>query len=82
MLKIENVEVSGIKSSIIASGYPMTSDNDSNYDEKRAIKLGKVKSGSGHDCFLKGIIVSCDIIFPEYWSPQFQRYHFVDIISS
>lgn len=49
---------------------------------KRAKKLARAKSGSGHDCFLKGIIVQCDIHAPQYFWQQWQRYHFADIISS
>lgn len=45
-------------------------------------KLANAKSGSGHDCFLKGINVSFDISYPVYWSPQLQRYHHLDIVSS
>ena len=49
---------------------------------KRAKKLAGAKSGSGHDCFLKGIVVQCDIHAPQYFWQQWQRYHFSDIISS
>ncbi len=49
---------------------------------KVASSLANAKQGSGHDCFLKGITVSFDISYPVYWSPQFQRYHFADIVSS
>lgn len=45
-------------------------------------KLANAKPGSGHDCFLKGINVSFDISYPVYWSPQLQRYHYLDIVSS
>ena len=43
---------------------------------KRGIKLGTVPTGTGHDNFLKGIVVQFDVMYPQYWSPQFQRYHF------
>jgi hypothetical protein len=49
---------------------------------KRGSKLGNSPSGSGHDCFLKGIIVQCDIEAPSYWWPQAQRYHWFDFVSS
>ena len=49
---------------------------------KRIINLGATKSGSGHDCALKGIHVSFDLQYPEYFSPQLQRYHWIDIVSS
>jgi len=48
----------------------------------RACKLGNAKAGSGHDCFLKGITVQADIQAPCYWWPEWQRYHFQDIVSS
>ena len=48
----------------------------------RASKLGKAPIGSGHDCYLKGIRVQVDVKYTQYWSMQFQRYHFADIISS
>lgn len=44
--------------------------------------LAGCESGSGHDSFLKGIIVNFDVTYPVYWSPQFQRYHFADPVSS
>lgn len=44
--------------------------------------LAKAVNGSGHDSFLKGITVTFDISYPVFWSPQFQRYHFADIVSS
>ena len=44
--------------------------------------LGNAVIGSGHDCFLKGIIFNAVISAPSYWYPQMQRYHFIDIISS
>jgi len=53
-----------------------------NKDLNRAEKLAKVPSGTGHDNFLKGIIVQCDLQYPEYFSPQLQRYSWVDIVSS
>lgn len=54
--------------------------SDSNI--KKFIRLGGCKSGSGHDCFMKGITVSCVITAPQYWWKQAQRYHFFEIISS
>lgn len=49
---------------------------------KRITSLSKVKSGTGHDCALKGIHVSFDLQYPEYFSPQLQRYNWIDIVSS
>jgi len=91
MLKIFNVKVYGLNESAKASGYPMISGDIPCYDDidelsekeiKRIKHLGNAIPGSGHDCFLKGITVQFDITYPNYWSPQFQRYHFADIVSS
>lgn len=48
----------------------------------RGPKLGKAKPGSGHDCFLKGVVVTAVVTAPAYQWPQIQRYHFLDITSS
>ena len=57
-----------------------TDDNTNNLN--RANKLANTPSGSGHNNFLKGIIVQFDLQYPEYFSPQLQRYHWIDIVSS
>ena len=49
---------------------------------ERGKKLGTAPTGSGHDNFLKGIIVQFDMEYTQYLTPQFQRYHFADIVSS
>lgn len=48
----------------------------------RALRLGKCRQGTGHDCFLQGIIVQMNVTAPRYWWPELQRYHFVDFVSS
>ncbi len=48
----------------------------------RAIQLAKCGGGSGHSNFRKGIRVSFDIKYPNYISPELQRYGFVDIVTS
>ena len=49
---------------------------------ERAIKLANSPSGSGHQTFLSGIRVSFDLIYPNYISPELQRYHWIDIVCS
>ena len=49
---------------------------------KRSERLANTPIGSGHNNFLKGIIVQFDLRYPEYFSPQLQRYHWIDIVSS
>ena len=96
VIKVDNARVYGLKESIVASGYPMQVDtydlDEDGLDEKesrlipkdikRAKHLGNAVPGSGHDCFLKGIIVQFDLQVPEYIWRQLDRYHFIDYISS
>ena len=96
MIKIKNLNVYGLNESIIRSGYPMQVGEPLNLNFnngenshilgdvaiKRANKLSATTTGSGHNNFLKGIIVQFDLQYPEYFSPQLQRYHWVDIVSS
>lgn len=49
---------------------------------KRAIKLASCKTGTGHDNFLNGVIVQFDVPLTKSFSPEFQRYHFLDFVSS
>lgn len=48
----------------------------------RAVQLASCAGGESHDCFLCGIIVQFNMTAPRYFFPEFQRYHFADIISS
>ena len=89
LVKVDNARVYGLEESIVASGYPMQIETF-NMDEidlidkdyKRSRHLGNAVAGSGHDCFLKGIIVQFDLQVPEYIWRQLDRYHFIDYISS
>ena len=96
IIKVDNARVYGLEESMVASGYPMQVDtydlDEDGLDEKesrlipkdikRAKHLGNAVAGSGHDCFLKGIIVQFDLQVPEYIWRQLDRYHFIDYISS
>jgi len=89
MVEIKNVQVYGLEKSFKVSGYPMSIGDPDDIPEqsmedmlKRAKTLGSAISGSGHDNFLKGIIVQFDIKYPQYWTPEAQRYHWFEIVSS
>ena len=91
MLEIKNVDVYGLDKALIRSGYPMQTGEPLDFYNlvmeessalERGMRLGKVPTGTGHDNYLKGIIVQFDVKYPQYWTPQFQRYSFADIISS
>lgn len=87
MTEIKNIQVYGLKESIRRSGLPMMVDlfdelEVKEDDFKRGKKLSNTPLGSGHSNFLKGIIVQFDLKYPEYLSPEMQRYHWFEIISS
>ena len=91
MVKITHINVYDLKESIIACRNAMRLEIPEYTDEEfeksferakklvQASKNGEVKC---HDNFLTGIRVSFDITYPQYWTPEFQRYHFADIVTS
>lgn len=79
---IDNINVYGISESITASGLPLSINAEPICDVRRMERLATAPAGSGHDCALKGILVQFDVTYPVYWSPQAQRYHWFDIVSS
>ena len=92
MTEIKDVKVYDLEECIIASGYAMRTE-PINYEKekgslnhyKRCSKLVLASKNSDihcHDNFLTGIRVSFDIKYPQYLSPEMQRYHFFDIITS
>lgn len=88
MLEIKNVEVYDLKASVIASRnamrleMPEYTDDEFEKSLPRAIQLANTPNGSGHQNFLKGIRVSFDIKYPNYISPELQRYNWIDIVTS
>lgn len=92
MFKVLDYGVSGLDFSMRASGLPKTLDiektleiaNQEEYDSmiERALKLGKCKQGSGHDCYLKGITINAIIQSTLPFFGQLERYSFQDTISS
>lgn len=88
MVEIFNVKVYDLKESIIACRNAMRTDIPEYTDEEfekgleRAKKLVNTSTNSGHQTFLSGIRVSFDLKYPNYFSPELQRYHFFDIVTS
>lgn len=91
MLRIDNVKVYDLKESVIASGNAMRLEPVEYTEEefqkglKRMVRLVNVSKNTKincHDNALTGIRVSFDITYPQYWTPEFQRYHFADIVTS
>ena len=88
MLEISNVRVYDLKESVIACRNAMRITPPEYTEEEfkqslpRAISLAKQGGGSGHTTFRCGIRVAFDIKYPNYISPELQRYHFLDIVTS
>ena len=91
MLEISNVKVYDLRESIIASGNAMRIESVPYSDEefekglkrmKRLVHSSLSTNVNCHDNALTGIRVSFDIKYPQYWSLEFQRYHFADIVTS
>ena len=81
---ISKVKIYGLEDSVRASKYPMAIDVENCTEEitQRTISLGTVDTGTGHDNFLKGIIVQFDWTFTPKLSVEVERYHFIDFVSS
>lgn len=88
MLEISNIKIYDLKESVVACRNAMRitppeyTDKEFEKSLPRAIQLAKCGGGSGHSNFRKGIRVSFDIKYPNYVSPELQRYGFIDIVSS
>ena len=88
MVTVSNVKVYDLVESVCACRNAMRvepsdySSEDFKKSLARAKKLASLGSNSGHPNFLTGIRVSFDIVYPQYFTPQLQRYHFIDIVSS
>ena len=88
MVEITNVKVYDLTESVIASRNAMRLTPPEYTEEEfekalpRAMQLAKCGGGSGHSNFRKGIRVSFDIKYPQYFTPELQRYGFLDIVTS
>lgn len=88
-LEFRDVAIYGLKNAIIKSGNPhrvepatFGSVKEPELAIPRGITLAKLPQGSGHDCYLKGIIVQFDVNFSQKVWQQVKRYHWLDFISS
>lgn len=89
-MKISNVKVYDLEESVIACRNPMRITPPEYTEEEftaslsRAIKLCNASNGAVkcHANFRTGIRVSFDLEYPNYLSPEMQRYHWFDIVSS
>ena len=84
MPNVSNVRVYGLDEAIRAAKYPKAVELDGLTAElTKGIKAcSTCPTGTGHDNFLKGIIVQFDLTISEKAVVQFERYRFFDIVSS
>ena len=82
-MNVSNWNVYNLENAIRASKYPMSTDVDKLNSEvtDTVKKLGSQPRGSAHDNFLHGILVSFDLTCSNKMWVEFERYHFVDIVS-
>lgn len=89
-MKISNVRVYDLEESVIACRNairlepPDYTEEEFQKSLERAIKLCNASKGEVkcHANFRTGIRVSFDIEYPNYISPEMQRYHWFDIVTS
>lgn len=81
MINVEKTEIFGLERAKESAGLPKSNGNP-NGIPKSIFKLGQSTPNSGHDCFLKGIIVQARITADHSFWLQWQRYHFQDVVSS
>lgn len=95
---ISNVEVYGLRESMVASGYPMLYEpytheefvnackdivvDNNSRHLKRSKNLAGTNIGEGHDNYLNGIVVQFDLKFTVKAWTEAERYHFLDFVSS
>lgn len=87
MIEIFNTEIFGLDRAVksIKNSYIKDIDTLQPVTDREwevASNLGSAEIGHGHDGFLKGILVTFDIRYPQYWTPEAQRYHNFEIIMS
>lgn len=88
MVEVTNIKVYDLLESVIACRNAMRLTppeyTQEEFDKSlpRAIKLANTPVGSAHGNFLCGIRVAFDIKYPSYFTPELQRYHFNDIVTS
>lgn len=88
MVEIRNTQIYNLKEAVVASGNAMRTEltpvNDETFEVSldRCKKLAKNGGGSGHTNFRTGILVSFDLKYPQYFTKQLQRYHYVQYVSS
>lgn len=89
-MKVTNVKIYDLEESIIASGYPMETDTETDNDkmtEKDITRAKKLRvacdaDNPAHGQFLTGIRVNFDLTFTNKAWVEIERYRFLEFVSS
>lgn len=81
---IKNLNVYGLENSVRVAKFAMAADSTKCTEEitDRTESLATAERGSGHDNFLKGIVVQFDLTFTVKAWTEAERYHWFDIVTS
>ena len=81
---VSDVKIYGLDEAIRRSKYPMATDTAAcdAAPVKKTYNLASCPTGTGHDNFIKGIVVQFDLTFTVKAWTEAERYHFLEFISS
>lgn len=82
-MNISNVEIMGLESSILASGYPMRTELAEELNEKSIARCAKLSTaGNAEEQFMTGIRVNFDLTCSNKMWVEAERYRFLEFVSS
>lgn len=80
---VSNVEIMGLESSAVASGYPMRVDLNEEFCDKTILRCEKLcRAGGAEEQFLSGIVVNFDLTCSNKMWVEAERYRFLTFVSS
>lgn len=82
-MKIEKVEIMGLESSVVASGYPMRVNLEEEFGDKALDRCSRLsQAGGAEEQFMSGIIVNFDLTCSNKMWVEAERYRFLTFVSS
>lgn len=82
-MKIEKVEIMGLESSVVASGYPMRVNLEEEFGDKAIDRCNRLsRAGGAEEQFMSGIIVNFDLTCSNKMWVEAERYRFLNFVSS
>lgn len=81
---VTNINIYGLHNSFRVAQFPMAVDTTTctPNPSQNILNLGSMPAGTGHNNYLKGIIVQFDLTFTIKAWTEAERYHWFDIVSS